>query len=121
MACHHESGKYIQNGKVKICKSLALKLAPEKFDKCGVLMAEERGAPWFGDDMVTPSAQWGVGLAGAIQLLKARGGSDPQQQYFKKLIKDFDEETPRIGAFPPFINEDYEIVRALREGSCWAK
>ena len=74
MACHHESGKYIQNGKVKICKSLALKIAPEKFDKCGVLMPEERGTIWFGDEMVTPSAQWGVGLAGAIEMLKARGG-----------------------------------------------
>jgi len=116
MACHQDSGKYIQNGKVKICKSLALKLAPEKFDKCGVLKPEERGTLWFGDDMVTPSAQWGVGLAGAIAMLKARGGGDPQQDEFGKVLNAIKNGsytgpavTPRIGAFPPFINEDYEI------------
>jgi len=109
MACHHESGKYVQNGTIKICKSLALKIAPEKFDKCGVLSVNERGMPWFGDDMVTPSATWGVGLAGAFALLTAQGDGDPQQAQFKKLKDSIEVEKTRVGAFPPFINDGYDI------------
>jgi len=66
--------------------------------------------------MVTPSAQWGVGLAGAIEMLKARGGVDPQQEQFGGVLNAIKNGTykkaddgPRIGAFPPFIPEDYEI------------
>merc|ERR1712048_869265 len=111
MACHHESGKYVQNGTIKICKSLALKIAPEKFDKCGVLAVNERGMPWFGDDMVTPSATWGVGLAGAFALLTAKGEGDPQQAKFAQLDNTgtLEVEQTRVGAFPPFIPDDYEI------------
>jgi len=115
MACHRDAGKYIVDGVIKICKSLALKIAPEKFDKCGVLMAEERGAPWFGDDMVTPSAQWGVGLEGAIAMLEAEGGGDPQGEALAEAALNgavddsTPEQAPRIGAFPPFIPEDYKI------------
>jgi len=114
MACHHNAGKYIEDGEIRICKSLALRIAPEKFDKCGVLMAEERGAPWFGDDMVTPSAQWGVGLIGAKVMLEASGGGDPQDEKLTKAAGEYDptapeEQGPRIGAFPPFIPEDYKI------------
>lgn len=111
MACHHDAGKYIVDGTIRICKSLALKITPEKFDKCGVLMAEERGAPWFGDDMVTPSAQYGVGLQGAIEMLKSSGGGDPQDEKLTLAagMEWSDEGGPRNGAFPPFIPDDYEI------------
>ena len=114
MACHHDAGKYIVDGTIRICKSLALKITPEKFDKCGLLKAEERGAPWFGDDMITPSADFGVGLAGAIAMLEAEGGGDPQDGKLTKAAGEqpSGDQAPRIGAFPPFIPEDYKIVRA---------
>ena len=119
MACHHDSGKYIEDGKLKICKSLALKIAPEKFDKCGVLVAEERGAPWFGDDMVTPSTQWGVGLAGAITMLNAAAGGDPQGEYLRAIVgEDAPSPGPHVGAFPPFLDENLKIVRALSVSAC---
>ena len=116
MACHQDAGKYIVDGTIRICKSLALKITPEKFDKCGVLKAEERGAPWFGDDMVTPSADFGVGLAGAIKMLESSGGGDPQDEKLTKAAgeKPSGEQGPRNGAFPPFIPEDYKIVRAQK-------
>jgi hypothetical protein len=111
MACHHNAGKYIVNGEIRICKSLALKITPEKFDKCGFLKAEERGAPWFGDDMVTPSADFGVGLAGAIAMLEMEGGGDPQGAKLTAAAGEKPEGGvgPRVGAFPPFIPDNYKI------------
>lgn len=92
LGCHPNSGKYVSDGKIKICKSLALRIAPEKFDGCGVLQCEERGAPWLGDDMVTPSNMWGVGIEGAMQMMSF-----------------ISESGNRVGAWPPFFDDGYEI------------
>lgn len=93
LGCHPNSGKYVSDGKIKICKSLALRIAPEKFDGCGVLQCEERGAPWLGDDMVTPSNMWGVGIEGAMQMISFKSNAGN-----------------RVGAWPPFFDDGYEIV-----------
>lgn len=92
MGCHPNSGQYVSEGKIKICKSLALRIAPEKFDGCGVLQCEERGAPWLGDDMVTPSNMWGVGVAGAMQMMSFSS-----------------ESGNRVGAWPVFFDDNYQI------------
>ena len=33
-------------------------MEPWRFDACGLLMVEERGMPWYGDDTVIPSEAW---------------------------------------------------------------
>lgn len=40
------------------CESLASDMEPWRFDACGLLMVEERGMPWYGDDTVIPSEAW---------------------------------------------------------------
>lgn len=37
----------------RICKSLVEKIAPKKFDDCGMVVVAERGAPCKGDDVVS--------------------------------------------------------------------
>ena len=33
-------------------------MQPWMFDACGLMMVEERGMPWYGDDTVIPSEAW---------------------------------------------------------------
>ena len=40
------------------CQSLAMDMQPWMFDACGLMMVEERGMPWYGDDTVIPSEAW---------------------------------------------------------------
>ena len=43
---------------VDSCESLASQMQPWMFDACGLLLLEERGMPWLGDDTVIPSEAW---------------------------------------------------------------
>eukprot|EP00941_MAST-03F_sp_MAST-3F-sp1_P001897 g1897.t1 len=93
MACSPYQPDYLVDGKLRICKSLADEITPEKFDQCGMMKVEERGMEALGDDSVMPSLQW----ANVLEFIK--------------------DET---GAKPPFL-EDYEIEIVENNENCFGK
>lgn len=86
MVCDPQSPKYIKNGVVRICRSLADEIAPSKFDQCGMLKVEERGMEAKGDDVVVPSLEW----ADAKTFLNSNQGAKPAffEDYSVEIIED---------------------------------
>lgn len=67
-SCSPKQPEYVEDGKFKICSSLATRVKPTCFDDCGMVRVAERGAPCNGDDVLVPSKYWkSCGAGDAVQ------------------------------------------------------
>ncbi len=72
-----EDGSTFNLYEIVVCDSLAKKLYPENFDKCGMVVPTTRSTECLGDGTVVPSQYWGYGEEGVLNFLNDDAAGKP--------------------------------------------